>query len=155
VAQGRPAKAAKKKYRSDVAIQRRVNVQALLRWLAVILWMGAIFALSAVPSIATPLEAAYDFTVKKLAHVTVYGILTVLLFRALQIHIRHKSHALLTAALIAVLYGFSDEWHQTFVPGREGTLRDVAVDALGAVGAFIWLVRSHKVKAKVQTQLQL
>ena len=128
-----------KKRVSCVAIYKEVNVQAVWRWSAVILWMGVIFALSAAPSIATPLEALYDFTFKKVAHVTVYGILTVLLFWALRIHITHKGRALVTAALVAVLYAFSDEWHQTFVPGREGTLRDVAIDAVGAVGMSMWL----------------
>jgi VanZ family protein len=101
--------------------------------------MGVIFALSAIPSIATPLEPGYDFTFKKLTHVTEYGILTALLLSAVRLHIGHKSHALLTAALIAVLYACSDEWHQTFVPGREGTLRDVAIHAIGALGASLWL----------------
>ena len=68
-----------------------------------------------------------------------YGILTVLLFGAVRLHIRHKGYALLTAMLLAVLYAFSDEWHQTFVPGRKGTLRDVAINAVGAVGASVWL----------------
>jgi len=81
--------------------------------------MGAIFALSATPSIATPFEPVYDFTFKKIVHVTVYGILTALLFNALRIHIRHRGYALLTAAVVAILYAFSDEWHQTFVPGAK------------------------------------
>jgi VanZ family protein len=126
---------------SRIPIHKRGTVQAVLRWLAVILWMGAIFAVSDISSIATPFEPVYDFTFKKLAHVAVYGILTALLFSAMRMHIRHRGYALFTAVLIAILYAFSDEWHQTFVPGREGTLRDVAVDALGAVGAFIWLRR--------------
>ena len=117
----------------------KVNVQALLRWLAVFLWMGAIFALSSIPSISTPFEGGYDFTFKKCAHMIAYGTLTALLFGALRIHMRHKGYAFLMALFVAVLYGFSDEWHQTFVPGREGTLRDVAIDAAGAVGAFLWL----------------
>jgi VanZ family protein len=101
--------------------------------------MGLIFAVSAIPSIATPLEPVYDFTFKKLAHATEFGILTALLFSAVRMHIRHESHALVTAVLITVLYAVSDEWHQTFVPGREGTSRDVAIDTLGAVGMSIWL----------------
>jgi VanZ family protein len=103
--------------------------------------MGVIFAVSALPLVAvtTPFEPAHDFTFKKLAHIAEYGILSTLLFRALWIHISHKGHALLFAVLIAVLYAFSDEWHQTFVPGREGSFRDVAIDALGAVGVSIWL----------------
>ena len=115
------------------------NKVIVWRWLAVILWMGVIFALSATPSIATPLEPAYDFTLKKLAHITVYAILTILLFRALRLHITNKGHAVVTAALLAILYALSDEWHQTFVPGREGTLRDVGIDAVGAVGMSMWL----------------
>jgi VanZ family protein len=116
-----------------------MNFEALLRWLAVFLWMGAIFALSSIPSISTPFEGGYDFTFKKFAHVIVYGILTALLYGALRIHIRHKGYALLTALLLSVLYAFSDEWHQTFVPGRKGTLRDVAINAVGAVGMSLWL----------------
>jgi VanZ family protein len=117
----------------------KVNIQAMLRWLAVLAWMGAIFALSSIPSIATPFEPGYDFTFKKFAHVAVYGVLTALLFNAVRIHIRHKGYALLTVLLVSVLYAFSDEWHQTFVPGREGTLRDVTIDAIGAVGMSLWL----------------
>jgi VanZ family protein len=101
--------------------------------------MGAIFVVSAIPTIATPFEPGYDLTFKKFAHVIEYGILTALLFSALRIHITHKSHALLTAAIVAILYAFSDEWHQTFVPGREGTLRDVTIDGIGAVGMSLWL----------------
>ena len=120
-----------KKRVSRIAGHNKVNAQAIWRWSAVILWMVMIFAVSATPSIATPLEPVYDFTFKKVAHVTVYAILTVLLFRAFRLHITHKGHALFAAALVAVLYAFSDEWHQTFVPGREGTLHDVAIDAVG------------------------
>jgi len=124
---------------AGTAIHRTVNGQVVWRWLAVFLWMGMIFVLSATPSIATPLEPLCDFTFKKVGHVTVYGILTVLLFRALRLHIPHKGRALVVAAIVAILYACSDEWHQTFVPGREGTLRDVTIDAIGAVGMSVWL----------------
>jgi VanZ family protein len=32
-------------------------------------------------------------------------------------------------------YGVSDEWHQSFVPGRVADWRDAAMDALGAASA--------------------
>jgi VanZ family protein len=114
-------------------------VQPALRWLAVVSWMGIIFSLSANPPLATPLEPFYDFSLKKLAHIAEYAILTALLFWALRLHVARRSQAVLIAALIAMLYAASDEWHQTFVPRREGSLRDVGIDVVGISSIAIWL----------------
>ena len=114
-------------------------MQAMWRWLAVVLCMGVIFALSATPSLASPFEPFYDFVLRKLAHGAEYVVLTALLFRALRLHMARRDHALLMAILVAMMYAFSDEWHQTLVPGRDGSLRDVSVDALGIAAMAIWL----------------
>lgn len=48
------------------------------------------------------------------------------------------------ALVLAVLYAISDEFHQTFVPGRNGTPVDVTIDSLGAsLGLLfrIWLTK--------------
>jgi VanZ family protein len=108
---------------------------ALVQWCAVVLWMGVIFALSAIPSLASPLAPVYDFMLRKLAHMALYAVLTVLLFRALRTHMASKTHALLLAVLVAGVYACSDEWHQTVVPGRVGSLRDVGIDTLGIASA--------------------
>jgi VanZ family protein len=105
--------------------------KVLTRWMAVVLWMGVIFALSATPSLASPFEPFYDFMLRKMAHVTVYAVLTVLMYGALRPHTARPTHAWLLAMLMATLYACSDEWHQTFVPGREGTVRDVTIDGSG------------------------
>jgi VanZ family protein len=45
---------------------------------------------------------------------------------------------------IALLYGITDEWHQSYVPGRSPDVRDVVADTVGAVLAMLvvaWLVR--------------
>lgn len=41
------------------------------------------------------------------------------------------------AALIAILYGASDEWHQTFVPGRLATIADWVADLLGSIAGVL------------------
>ena len=41
------------------------------------------------------------------------------------------------AVVLALLYGLSDEYHQTFVPGRAASLKDIIVDGLGATGAAL------------------
>ncbi len=47
----------------------------------------------------------------------------------------------LATLTIAVTYAGLDEWHQSFVPMREARMRDVAIDALGAVltQTLVWL----------------
>ena len=117
------------------------GMSAALRWLGVIVWMGVIFALSATPSLASPFEPYYDFILRKFAHMGEYAVLTALLFRALRIHLTHKRQILLITAFVGILYACTDEWHQTFVPGREGSWRDVGIDALGIAGMSAWLRR--------------
>jgi VanZ family protein len=109
-------------------------VKFLVRWMAVVFWMGVIFALSATRSLASPFAPVYDFILRKLAHLTVFAVLTVLLFRAFRLHVARPTSAWLLAMFVAALYACSDEWHQTMVPGREGTIRDVVIDSLGVVG---------------------
>jgi VanZ family protein len=112
-----------------------VTVRFLLRWTAVVFWMSGIFLLSAIPSLALPPSSVYDHPLRKLGHVIEYAVLTLLLSRAFQLHVHHPSQAWLLAGLVAGMYAVSDEWHQTFVPGREGTVRDVMIDSGGIVVA--------------------
>jgi VanZ family protein len=46
-------------------------------------------------------------------------------------------------ALIGALYGASDEWHQSFVPIRDASGADFAMDAIGSIlgAAAYWVVR--------------
>jgi VanZ family protein len=47
----------------------------------------------------------------------------------------------LGAIAMATAYGASDEWHQSFVPGRSSDIKDVRADAAGAIAgtALCWL----------------
>jgi VanZ family protein len=97
-------------------------------WLPVVIWAALIFAVSSIPSLGTGL-GVWDLVLRKLAHVSEYAVLGFLLARVV---------AVAPALLIGVLYAVSDELHQTFVAGREGAPRDVAIDALGvAIGIFV------------------
>ena len=49
---------------------------------------------------------------------------------------------LLFAIVIAGLYAVSDEFHQSFIPGRTPLISDVAIDTLGAAlgaGTWVWI----------------
>jgi len=99
-------------------------------WLPVVLWAGLIFALSSVPDLGTGL-GGWDLVLRKLAHAAEYAILGALLLRAC------RSPGL--AFALATLYAGSDELHQAFVSGRQGSPLDVAIDAAGAaLGVLLW-----------------
>ena len=97
-------------------------------WLPVVAWAAVIFAISSIPSLGTGL-GVWDLVLRKLAHATEYAVLGFLLARVVSIA---------PALLIGVLYAVSDELHQTFVSGRHGAPRDVAIDAAGvAIGLLV------------------
>jgi VanZ family protein len=98
--------------------------------------MGGIFMLSSIPSLHSPFGHFYDFMLRKLAHISVYAGLTVLLFLAVQQHTGGTRRAWLLAVLLAGAYALTDEWHQTIIPGRRGSFRDVGIDMLGVAAGY-------------------
>ena len=105
-------------------------------------WMGLLFYLSSQPTLETPaLFPAQD----KLFHALAYGVLgsfLLLTLPAAQDGARYGWRQIQTATLIASLYGFSDEFHQSFVPGRQADVWDWVADTTGALLAaslLAWL----------------
>ena len=95
-----------------------------------VVWAGLIFVFSSVPDLGTGL-GGWDLVLRKIGHAAEFAVLGALLARAL-------GSAWLAIAL-GVLYAVSDEVHQTFVPGREGSPLDVAIDTVGvAFGVVVW-----------------
>src|SRR3954451_23911367 len=100
-------------------------------WLPVLAWAAVIFAFSSIPHLSSGL-GVWDTVLRKGAHVTEYGVLGILLYRALE------REALALAAGNA--YAATDELHQHFVRGRHASPVDVAIDAVGvALGMLVWL----------------
>jgi VanZ family protein len=105
-----------------------------MAWLPVIAWAALIFVSSAQPSISFAPDPGLDFVVRKAGHMGVFGILALLVWRAVaRTTTRRPPWA--WALGLTVLYAATDEWHQGFV-GRDATVRDVAFDAAGALIAL-------------------
>lgn len=102
-------------------------------WVPPLLWAAVIFLFSSFPVVETSEIYWKDFIAKKTAHIIEYGILTILIYRALKEGGMKKKNAGLLAISIAFLYGITDEYHQSFTPGREPRARDVAFDTTGAI----------------------
>jgi VanZ family protein len=104
----------------------------LLRWLPAFAWAAAIFSLSSRSTLPqTPGLLAWD----KLQHALAYAVGGFLLARAAGV----RGRGPLLAAALGVLYGGSDEVHQSFVPGRNSDVHDWYADAAGVLAAvFIY-----------------
>jgi len=136
-------------------------------WLAALLWLGLIAfestnALSAAKTsrILYPLLhfllgldpirfLTWHFFLRKTGHVIGYAVMSLLFYRAWKVTISVSGYprwsivwasiAFTMTALVASL----DEWHQTFLPSRTGTIHDVLLDSTAALVAqlliYLWL----------------
>jgi VanZ family protein len=92
--------------------------------------MAVIFAFSSRTVYELPNFGGWDYFVKKTAHAIGYGLLTLTYWRGFGF--RRGGNWL--AWLMALAYSATDEFHQSFVPGRTPSLIDVFVfDNLGAL----------------------
>ena len=100
------------------------------------LYVGLIYALSAM---SRPFEAiARCLPSDKMAHFVEYIILGLLLSRAL--HFASPASQAVGTIGFGAVYGLTDEWHQSFVPGRSCDIMDWVADVLGVtVGLLVWV----------------
>lgn len=113
-------------------------------------WMSLIFLLSSQSSLPT---IRFFSGTDLLAHAVFYGVLCVLLARSLAPpRVTTWKRALLLIILVTA-YGFTDEYHQLFVPGRNASVLDVLADGLGGFLAasmlFWWDRRTMKISHHV------
>ena len=108
--------------------RRRLTSRVAL-WLPPLAYMGLIFYLS---SQSYPLPEVTAHVWDKLLHAVEYAVLAALLGRALLGEGLGWVTSFAAAALLAAAYGATDEYHQLFVPLRNGDLQDWMVDLAGA-----------------------
>jgi len=115
------------------------KIPARVAGIASLLWMGVIFAFSSLPAGSVP-AAGYGW----FGHFGEYLVLGALYVVALGGR-RHGWRAVALAVMLASLYGMTDEFHQSFVPGRVPDPADWITDTAGAMtgsliayGALTW-----------------
>jgi VanZ family protein len=133
-------------------------------WLPVFIWLGVIFAgstdiLSAEhtsrylvpflrwldPQISVSTIANVHFALRKLGHLTEYGVLAALLWRALRngTNLRARMSTLFVGVwVVCAILAMGDEFHQSFVASRTMSLLDVMIDISGAVAGLAISVMS-------------
>jgi VanZ family protein len=121
-------------------------------WVALGVYCGLIFFQS-----AGPLPEGADLTKlvsDKALHLVGYAVWAILAWCAMRAHgwPRRPWRRALLAALGAALYGLSDEFHQSWVPGRFAELQDWIADALGgALGALVVTVLERRLLGRARS----
>lgn len=110
-------------------------------WGPAVLWMLLIFVLSSRPRISVAETPFINFAIFKFLHMVEYAILFFLILRATKYSSKTTRYIFIYAFLIAVLYAISDEIHQSFVPTREGKMRDVFIDTAGIAIMYMYIKR--------------
>lgn len=93
-------------------------LRPLIRWVA--------------PTASEEAVALIHAAVRKVAHVTEYAVLGLLVFRALDAPARPRVQTVAWSLAVSAAYAGLDELHQTWVPSRTGAVLDVVIDASGA-----------------------
>jgi VanZ family protein len=105
--------------------------------------------------ISIPLALKLGLTngvVRKIAHFIIYALLGASLanfFRSIEGKKFPKLKAIILSVLIAVIYSCIDEYHQSFIPDRDGNPVDILIDSLGAtagISAYIAAYSLYRVK---------
>lgn len=115
------------------------------RWLPALLLMLVIFAFSSRTSSELPNFLGWDYIVKKSAHAIGYGMLALSYLHMFKWDKRYYW----LSWLLSLLYSATDEFHQSFVPGRHPAVTDVLIfDNLGALIALAihYMIRRKREK---------
>ncbi len=122
-------------------------------WVVTLAWAGMIFTLSTGTygssfsawllreflrllhlEVSPPTFGVLHFCLRKLAHLTEYGIFSSLLYGSLERgrSLEWRARTALWCVLMAGAYSLTDEFHQSFVPGRTASWMDCGIDTVGA-----------------------
>ncbi|MGL6106421.1 VanZ family protein [Romboutsia sp.] len=132
-------------------MRKKIFVVLTILWMTMIFYMSnqpatvsteqsnsTINMLSTLPIVGNVIDAMIEkgtatVIVRKGAHMFSYAIMSVLCFFSIYNLKINLKNICIKSILVAFIYACTDEFHQLFIPGRSGELRDVLIDTTGAV----------------------
>lgn len=76
--------------------------------------------------------------VRKLAHFSIFLVLGVISFSLFKCYMERTKKCFILSLIFCLFYAVSDEFHQLFVPGRDGNIIDVLIDTTGAFWGIVF-----------------
>ena len=86
--------------------------------------------------------------IRKLAHFVLYTIGGLLIYTHIKTYNLKDDSKVILTQIIGTFYAFTDEFHQVFIPGRSGEIRDVLIDSLGIVTGIFFIVIIDMIREK-------
>jgi len=103
----------------------------VFRWGPAILIMGLIFFASSTAESDIPDFGRLDFFAMKGGHLVGYALLGGAFLHGISRGSSINVSKIITAMILVIIYAASDEWHQSFTPGRNPSLSDILIDTAG------------------------
>lgn len=142
-----------------------IKTKRVLYWLLFVGWMAFIFYMSHQPGDKSSEQSQFvlqlfsffgikldsyfgelaTLIIRKGAHFTEYCILFLLAYNVLGLYMSSRA-AKLYGIVIVFLYACSDEFHQSFIPGRGPAFKDVMIDTSGGIFGCICISIYQKFK---------
>jgi VanZ family protein len=121
----------------------------ILDFTFLILYCLFIYWLSDQASLKPPVDFGFDYQ-DKLYHADAYFVMGLLAWQGFKHNVSSPIILALLSIAFCSLYGLSDEWHQSFIPGRESDSADWAADTTGSVLAIGLLYQRRAVELKTR-----
>lgn len=102
-----------------------------------------------IPGLKNIPEDIFTFIVRKTAHFSIYMLLGILCISFALTYRGTKYQKGLASLCFGFFYGCSDEFHQLFIEGRSGELRDVFIDSLGCILGILIVIATIKMIEKL------
>lgn len=133
-----------------------IKYKKMISWILLIGWMSFIFFMSHQPGEVSSSQSDLvlkifrfigielndyfgeiaTFIVRKAAHFSEYFILFLLSYNVFRCYEKNKKYSVYLILFVAI-YAITDEFHQSFIPGRGPALRDVLIDTSGGLFGYI------------------
>lgn len=118
-------------------------------------WFSSVISGTPVGTLLSKLEMSFGFSIRKDAHMLLYFILGIFASLFFILIFKSRRTQIPAALLFCLIAAAFDEWHQTFVPGRTGRLKDVGIDAIGFVSAIIIVHLLHLLFTTIRKKSRL
>ncbi|MEA2088445.1 MAG: VanZ family protein [Patescibacteria group bacterium] len=115
----------------------------IFNWSLVAVWILVIFYFSSQPDLKSSLPNLWDLIFRKIAHILEFTVLTYFLIKAFSNYNISKKNIFIFSFVAAVVFSISDEFHQSFIQGRCGAIKDVFIDFIGVALCLIIYKKSN------------